>query len=104
MKDLTKFEIVTRNTNTGVESLWSYPLPEDGNALPDDLAKIAWSFITNYPFFGGYVKSRSKRQLQTLIKYAYQASLRVEEGRPVRFQLLFNLDPQQITTSFKEPR
>ena len=80
---------------------WSYPRPEDGSAFPEDLVNVVWNSMTHEPLFSN--RPHSSEVLEELINPAYMASLQAEEGRPVRFRLLFDPKLIQITTTFDEP-
>ncbi len=67
---------------------WSFCMPDEGAAFPEDLVEAVWSWLR----WGGsstvcseFARPRSKEQLRILVNSAYQASLRSEERRQVRF-------------------
>ena len=80
---------------------WTYTLPDDGAAFPTDLVDIVWNFVT-WDTRESQVAS-SIEQLQSLIFPAFEASLQTEEGRPVRFRLLFDFIPHEDTLRFSQP-
>jgi hypothetical protein len=87
-------------------SAWSFPVPDEGNAFPEHLVEAVWSWLQ----WGGsatacdeFARPRSKHQLRLLVTCAYQASLRTDEGRPVRFHVLFDLAPEKLVAKFETP-
>lgn len=84
------------------ETVWSFTTPEDGNAFPEDFVRMIWSYGQTAH---GRISRRpsSEEVLGTLVNTAFSASLQTEEGRPVRFQLLFHPHEREITTAFEEP-
>lgn len=86
------------------EQAWSFSVPEDGTAFPNHLVDLVWSWGESK--FGRFTdKPHSKATLETLVNEAFAASLQSEEGRPVRLQLFFNLNPheRQVTVTFDDP-
>lgn len=81
---------------------WTYTLPNDGKAFPNDLVEILWSYVT-WDTMESQV-AYSIEQLRALIFPAFAASLHSEEGRPVRFRMLFDFMPHKETLRFKEPQ
>jgi hypothetical protein len=87
-------------------STWSFSVPHEGAAFPEHLVEAVWSWFR----WGGssllcsnFARPRSKEQLRMLVTCAYQASLRNEEGRPVRFHLLFDVAPEKFVAKFEAP-
>ena len=85
---------------------WSFTVPDEGAAFPEHLVEAVWSWLR----WGGSstlcsesARPRSKEQLRMLITCAYQASLRTEEGRPVRFHVLFDVAPEKLVAKFEPP-
>jgi hypothetical protein len=85
---------------------WSFSMPDEGTAFPEHLVEAVWSWLQ----WGGsattcseFARPRSKEQLRMLITCAFQASLRTDEGRPVRFHLLFDLAPEKLVAKFETP-
>jgi hypothetical protein len=85
---------------------WSFSMPDEGAAFPEHLVEAVWSWLR----WGGssmlcsdFARPRSKDQLRILITCAYQASLRTEEGRPVRFHVLFDIAPEKFVAKFEAP-
>ncbi len=80
----------------------------EGNALPNDLAAWVWERFQAHrasapDWYSTKWLADSQCQLAELVGSAYQASLHTEEGRPTRFELLFDSGPQQLTFEFDEP-
>lgn len=67
-----------------------------------DLVDAAWEYFERDRLEGQaeWVRPRSRAQLERLVGAAYKASLRTEEERPVRFQLAYDENPQQVTMPF----
>lgn len=82
---------------------WCYSSPDDGSAFPEHLVDMVWSYVTHAPFHAGCIKPHSKEVLGKLVNKAFAASLQSEEGRPVRLQLVFDVKPRQVTTTFDDP-
>ena len=78
---------------------WSFTCPDDGTASPRDLVDLVWSWWES----NLKLKPHSKKVLGMLVNEAFAASLQSEEGRPVRFQLLFGPHARQITVTFDDP-
>lgn len=81
---------------------WSFSCPDDGNAFPEHLVELVWSWWQT-PLGRVGIKPRSKEALGMLVNAAFAASLQAEEGRPVRLQLLFNPHDREVTTIFDGP-
>lgn len=87
-------------------SSWSFSMPDEGEAFPEQLAEALWSWLE----CGGvsmlcseFARPRSKDQLRIFINCACQASLQTEEGRPVRFHVLFDRAPAKFVARFEDP-
>ena len=74
--------------------------PEDESKFPPDLVDSVWSHVTRDEIERPVASSIE--QLRSLIYPAFQASLQTEEGRPVRFRLLFDLSPHEDTVRFEQ--
>lgn len=78
--------------------------PSDDTAMPKHLADLVWDWQQgeglSRPSHGW---PHSKKQLQVLVTCAFQASLRSEEGRPTRFQVLFDQRAVQVTLRLETP-
>jgi hypothetical protein len=61
-----------------------------------------WDAGTNTPPWEP-VRPQLKEQLTSLVSAAFQASLQTEEGRPIRFHVLFDQAPRQVTVTFERP-
>lgn len=84
------------------EQNWSYKAADDGEAYPKDLIGAVWSFLQwSKPVV--FRKPRSEGQLANLIQPAYQASLCSEEGRQVRFRVVFAPQRKRFTVQFADP-
>jgi hypothetical protein len=85
---------------------WSPRLPAEGAAFPDDLVDLLWDYFEWDRCHAGaeWARPRSRQQLRTLVHHAYQAGMREDERRPVRFQVLFDLAPSQVTLPFSRPQ
>lgn len=85
---------------------WSFSMPDEGAAFPEHLVEAVWSWLRwegSTTLSSDFARPRSREQLTTLIAYAYQASLRTEEGRPVRFHVLFDAAPEKFVAKFETP-
>ena len=85
---------------------WSFCMPPEGTAFSEDLVEAVWSWLQ----WGGsstlcseFARPRTKEQLRILVNSAYQASLRSEEGRQVRFHVLFDVAPEKLVATFESP-
>lgn len=88
---------------TDNEELFSFTTPDDGRAVPGDLADLYWAYATHPTYRHFATRPRAKEQLDTLIREAFVASLHSEEGRVVRFQALFTWRDPQVTARFDIP-
>ncbi len=74
--------------------------PASGQATFVHFATGVWQWLSKQEAFGNCIHPRSPEQMTRLIAYAYHASLQVEEGRAVRFRLVFSPPQEQITLRF----
>lgn len=78
--------------------------PSDDTAMPKHLADLIWNWQQGEgqprPSHGW---PHSKKQLQVLVTCAFQASLRSEEARPTRFQVIFDQQAVQVTLRLETP-
>jgi len=81
---------------------WSFSCPDDGTAFPEHLVDLVWSWWQTEPGPGPR-RPRSKEALRAFIYAAFAASFQSEEGRPVRFQLLFDPHEREVTATFDDP-
>lgn len=78
--------------------------PSDDAAMPKHLADLIWDWQQEEgPSRPSHGWLHSKKQLQVLVTCAFQASLRSEEGRPTRFQVLFDQRATQVTLRLETP-
>jgi len=80
----------------------TFTLPNDGEAVAEDLVSLVW-WWTDPRSHSAEGRPRSREQLHGLLLAAFQASLQYEEGRPVRFRLVFHPSPKQLTIPFSSP-
>jgi hypothetical protein len=80
---------------------WSYVAPADGRAGPDDFARLIWSYSEEAGFLPN--PFRSQTEVATLVYAAYEASLQSEEGRQLRFRMVFGKEPILPSVGFTAP-
>jgi hypothetical protein len=84
------------------EDSWHFQGKDEG-ALPLDLIDKLWEYFQSRQGKLEHIRP-SKGQLGMIISPAYQASLQAEEGRSVRFRVVFNFSADQATVRFKDLR
>lgn len=83
-------------------------LPPEGEAFPEHLIDYIWKQLhasdgTWELAWADGQQSLTKPLLKTLVDNTFQASLHTEEGRAVRFRLLYARDDKQATIRFTPP-
>ncbi len=91
---------------SGLADSFQYSFPPDGSAHPDHLVDLLWNWVDYNALQEMPVdifRPRSRAQLAALVNPAFQASLRTEEHRPVRFRAFLSDSPTQLTVRFETP-
>lgn len=82
----------------------SFSCPEDGNAFPPNFIDLVWNYLKTSERERLMMRPLSRNQLELLVNTAYAASLQTDEGRQVRFQIVFTFAPSYKSTfSFISP-
>jgi hypothetical protein len=90
----------------GASNSFQYNFPPDGLAHPEHLVDLLWNWVDYNELQAMPVdifRPRSRAQLAALVNPAFQASLRTEEHRPVRFRAFLSGAPTQLTVRFDTP-
>jgi hypothetical protein len=85
---------------------FQYQFPPDGSAYPEHLVDVLWhwaEYNAAQEMSADVFHPRSKAQLAALVNPAFQASLRTEERRPVRFRAFLSDSPRQLSVRFDAP-
>ncbi|HPD29401.1 MAG TPA: hypothetical protein PLL20_05360 [Phycisphaerae bacterium] len=85
---------------------FTYQFPPDGSAYPEHLVDVLWEWAeynAAQEMPAEVFRPRSKAQLAALVNPAFQASLRTEERRPVRFRAFLSDLPRELTVRFVTP-
>lgn len=85
---------------------FEYTFPPDGSAYPEHLVDLLWQWVEHNAVRempAGVFRPRSREQIAALINPAFQASLRSEEHRPVRFRMFLSDAPTELTVRFESP-
>lgn len=90
----------------GISDSFQYDFPPDGSAQPEHLVDLLWHWVDYnglQTLPAGVFRPSSRAQLAALVNPAFQASLRTEERRPVRFRAFLSERPTQLTVRFDSP-
>lgn len=110
-RDLIRFlDTQTDPENPKITGRISVDASRDGRMMPHDLAEVVWQMVPKDDDghrdlrCTGMFAPPTLPAVENLILQAYFASMRCEEGRPVRFQGMYcNQTPTNLTVPFNKP-